>query len=156
MSDDTVKALEAEKKELMESLLYAKAELANLRRVMENEVRRSESAAVERIMRKLLPFYEDFERVVRGLSAESVNPTVYEAVIMLFKELENLLQSEGLEKMDVMGKEFNPFDHEAVEFIESSDVSVETVVEVVSPGYKLHNRILKPPKVKVAKPYKPP
>lgn len=155
MSEDVVKALEAEKKELMESLMYARAELANLRRLMENEIKRSESAAVERIVKKLLPLYEDFERVVKGLEAEPAGPAASEAVKMLFKELGNILASEGVERMDVVGKEFNPFDHEAVEFVESSEATVETVVETVSPGYRLHGRVLKPPKVKVAKP-KPP
>ncbi|MEM2236905.1 MAG: nucleotide exchange factor GrpE [Candidatus Caldarchaeum sp.] len=152
--EDIIKALEAEKKELMDSLMYARAELMNLRRLMEHETKRAETAAVERLVRKFLTFYEDFGRVVNGLKQEDISETLYEALTMLLKELEKILQSEGVERMDVVGKEFNPFDHEAVEFFESDDVAVDTVADVVSPGYRLRDKVLKPPKVRVARPRK--
>ncbi|MEM4363261.1 MAG: nucleotide exchange factor GrpE [Candidatus Caldarchaeum sp.] len=152
--EDIIKALEAEKKELMDSLMYAKAELLNLRRLMEHEMKRAETATVERLVRKFLTFYEDFGRVVNGLKQGDTPETLYEALSMLLKELEKILRSEGVEKMDVVGKEFNPFDHEAVEFFESDDVAVDTVADVVSPGYRLRDKVLKPPKVRVARPRK--
>ncbi|MEM1946330.1 MAG: nucleotide exchange factor GrpE [Candidatus Caldarchaeum sp.] len=154
MSEDVIKALEAEKKELMDSLMYARAELLNLRRLMEQETKRAESFAVERLARKLLTFYEDFGRVVNGLKQGEVPETLHEALNMLLREMEKILQSEGVEKMDVQGKEFNPFEHEAVEFFEAEDVTVDTVADVISPGYRLRDKVLKPPKVKVARPKK--
>ena len=154
MSDEAVKQLEEEKKKLLEELLYTKAELANLRRIMDQEVKRAEAAAAAKFAISLITLYEDFERLVKGLEAGGDSATTIEAVQMLFRELGALLQSIGVERMDVTGKEFNPFDHEAVEFFESEDVQADTVVEVISPGYRLGDRILRPPKVKVARPRK--
>jgi molecular chaperone GrpE len=154
MSDEAVRQLEEEKRKLMEELLYTRAELANLRRVMEQEVRRAESAATAGIAAKLITLYEDFERVVNGLGARDVPAAAAEAVQMLFRELGALLQQMGVERMDVKGKEFNPFDHEAVEFFESDDVETDTVAEVITPGYRLGDRILRPPRVRVARPRK--
>jgi molecular chaperone GrpE len=154
MSDEAVRQLEEEKRKLMEELLYTRAELANLRRVMEQEVRRAESAATAGIAAKLITLYEDFERVVNGLGAGDVPAAAAEAVQMLFRELGALLQQMGVERMDVKGKEFNPFDHEAVEFFESDDVETDTVAEVITPGYRLGDRILRPPRVRVARPRK--
>ncbi len=151
-----IKALEAEKKELLERLAYASAEVANLKRVMEKEIARAEEAAAEKIVRRLLTFYEDFERVVQNLRPEDLSPTLREAMEMLFREFEGVLQSIGVEKMDVLGQEFNPFDHEAVDFTESEEVSRDTVIEIVSNGYRLAGRIIKPPRVKVARAKKPP
>ncbi|MEM4573824.1 MAG: nucleotide exchange factor GrpE [Candidatus Caldarchaeum sp.] len=144
-----------EKKELMDRLSYAMAELANMRRVFDMEITRAKSAAVENVVRKFITFYEDFERVVKNVENEDVSPTLKEALKMLLKELENLLASEGVERMDVVGKEFNPFDHEAVEFYESDEVKSETIVEIVSHGYRYRDKVLKPPRVKVARPKKP-
>lgn len=143
-----------EKKELMERLSYALAELANMRRIFDAELVRAKAAAVENVARKLITLYEDFERVVKNAENQDIPSELKEALKMLLKELENLLASEGVERMDVLGKEFNPFDHEAVEFQESDDVKSETVVEVVSNGYRYRDKILKPPRVKVAKPKK--
>jgi len=146
-----IKSLEAEKKELLDNLMYAKAELANMRRIMENEVKRAELTTLQRVAMKLITFYEDFERVLKGLDEADLPEQLKEALRMLHRELENILSSEGVEKMDVVGKEFNPFEHEAVEVIASPDVSFDTVIEVISPGYRLKDKVLKPPKVKVAK-----
>ncbi|MCS6784693.1 MAG: nucleotide exchange factor GrpE [Candidatus Caldarchaeum sp.] len=146
--------VDVEKKELLERLSYAMAELANMRRMFEREVSRAESAAVQRLVSKLIHFYEEFEKVVKSVEGGS-SPALGEALNMLLKELEKILVSEGVEKMDVVGKEFNPFDHEAVEVFESDEVSVDTVVGVLSHGYRFRDKILKPPKVRVAKPKKP-
>lgn len=153
-SEKSIQDLEAEKKELLERLSYAMAELANMRRIMEKEISRAETAVVERIMKKFIVFYEDFETVVKKFSDSSSSTVTLEAMNMLLREFENILSSEGVERMDVVGKEFNPFDHEAAEVYESDEVTVETVVEVLSNGYRFKDKILKPPKVKVAKPKK--
>jgi molecular chaperone GrpE (heat shock protein) len=87
MSDEAVRQLEEEKRKLMEELLYTRAELANLRRVMEQEVRRAESAGNSGHRAKLITLYEDFERVVNGLGAGDVPAAAAEAVQMLFREL---------------------------------------------------------------------
>lgn len=149
-----VESLEAEKKELLERLSYAVAELDNMRKAWDKEIKRAEAAAIERIMRKLLVVYEDFERIVKRTASSELQPATSEALNMLLKQFEKILVSEGVERMDVVGKEFNPFEHEVAEAFESDDVKVDTIVEVVSNGYRLHDKILKPPKVKVAKPKK--
>ncbi len=156
MSEDVIKALEAEKKELLERLAYASAEVANLKRLMEKEIARAEEMAARKIVGRLLTFYENFEGVMKNLRPEDVSPTLREAMEMLFREFEGVLQSIGVEKMDVVGQEFNPFDHEAVDFTESEEVSKDTVIEVISNGYRLSGQIIKPPKVKVARAKKPP
>ncbi|MEM2556698.1 MAG: nucleotide exchange factor GrpE [Candidatus Caldarchaeum sp.] len=151
---ESLEELKAQNKELLERLSYAMAEMANLRRVMEKEVSRAEQAAAERLLRKLITVYEDLERVVKSLETTDAPPTLAQALQMVYRELTNILASEGVEKMDVIGKEFNPFDHEAVEYIESDTVTVDTVAEVLSNGYRMGDKILKPPRVKVARPMK--
>ncbi|MEM0349263.1 MAG: nucleotide exchange factor GrpE [Candidatus Caldarchaeum sp.] len=150
----SLEELRAQNRELVERLSYAMAEVENMRRVMEKEVRRAEQAAAERLLRKLITVYEDLERVVKGLETSAAPPALAQAVEMVYRELQNILASEGVEKMDVVGKEFNPFDHEAVEYIDSDNVTVDTVAEALSNGYRMGDKILKPPKVKVARPKK--
>lgn len=95
---------------------------------------------------KLIPVLDDFER---ALNQGEKRDAFYEGVKMIYKKLLNVLEKEGLTKIHV-GEKFDPFEHEAVERVETEDVEEYTVLEVVESGYKFHGKVLKPAKVKVA------
>ncbi|MEM3095582.1 MAG: nucleotide exchange factor GrpE [Nitrososphaerota archaeon] len=149
-AEDVGKSLMDENKRLRESVLYLQAELANMRRLLEKEAEKARQLTQERILSRLLRVYEDLKKGVDSLQSSDNPFTVAEGFSLILREVESLLQSEGVERMDVVGKPFNPFEHEAVSFIEGGG-GEDTVVEEVEPGYRLGEKILRVPKVKVAR-----
>ena len=70
---------------------------------------------------------------------------------MVFGELREVLQGEGLVKIEAEGKPFDPERHEAVIAVEQEDTEPGTVVDIVRTGYELGGKVLRPAMVKVAK-----
>jgi len=66
----------------------------------------------------------------------------------LYRQLLGVLESEGLERLDPLGKPFDPNEHDAVAH-EEGDVDQPTVVEVMRAGYRWKGRVLRPAMVKV-------
>jgi molecular chaperone GrpE len=80
----------------------------------------------------------DFDRMLKGVE-------------MVFGELREVLEGEGLVKIEAEGKPFDPERHEAVIAVEQEDTDPGTVVDIVRTGYELGGKVLRPAMVKVAK-----
>ena len=133
-------------RELEEYAKRLKAEYENYREEVAQEKRELIRNANEYLISKLIPILDDFER---ALNQGEHRKSFYEGVKLIYKKLLNTLEKEGLVKIQV-GKTFDPFEHEAVERVETDDVEEYTVLEVVENGYKFRGKVLKPAKVKVA------
>ncbi len=144
--------LEEENKELKERILYLRAELENMKKLIAKEIEKTKAETTERIMRRIITIYENIRRAVEDIE-QGKNPfALAEGIKLILKDVETLLNSEGVKKMEVIGKQFDPFTHEAVAFIEDPTIENDnTIIEEIDPGYTLGEKILKPPKVKVAK-----
>lgn len=144
--------LEEENKELKERLLYLRAEIENMKRLINKEVEKAKAETTERIMSRIIDIYENMKRAVNDIEQGNNPFRLAEGIKLILKEVESLLNSEGVKKMDVVGKQFDPFIHEAVAFVEDPAIENDnTIIEEIDPGYTLGDRILKPPKVKVAR-----
>ena len=80
----------------------------------------------------------DFDRMLKGVE-------------MVFGELREVLEGEGLVKIEAEGKPFDPERHEAVIAVEQEDMEPGMVVDTVRTGYELRGKVLRPAMVKVAK-----
>ena len=73
-------------------------------------------------------------------------------VEIIYREMNNVLGKFGLVKIDELrGKQFDPFEHEAIAYEEDDEVPEGMIIEVLRSGYKLGNRLLRPALVKVSK-----
>ncbi|PUA34223.1 MAG: nucleotide exchange factor GrpE [Candidatus Terraquivivens tikiterensis] len=142
-------ALEKENQKLRNEYMYMVAELDNLRKYMIKEVERTRRAAVEGILIKLINVYETIERATESCS-EQQSPLL-EGLRLIGREVLKILEDAGVRRMEAVGKKFDPFLHEAVEHVETDEAEDGTVIEEVSKGYMLGDKVLRPPKVKVAK-----
>jgi molecular chaperone GrpE len=70
---------------------------------------------------------------------------------MVFGELREVLEGEGLVRIEAEGKPFDPERHEAVIAVEEEGTEPGTVVDIVRTGYELRGKVLRPAMVKVAK-----
>ncbi len=134
-------------KELEEYAKRSKAALENLRREKDEEVRSASSYANLKLVEKLVEVLDDMERLTEHFGDKK--SLEFKALNLMYKKFKDILASEGLKEIEASGK-FDPFDHEAIERIESEELPDWEIVEVVQRGYKFRSRILRPARVKVA------
>lgn len=141
--------LQAEKEELLKTLVRRQADFENYRKRVERESRESGQRAVSRLIEDLLPVLDAFERAM----AAHDDPAYEEyrkGFELIYRQLWEALTRQGLERIDPEGKPFNPHVHQAVERVESTDHEDGTVVGVLQPGYTFRGRVLRPATVRVA------
>ncbi len=98
----------------------------------------------------LLPVLDDFSRAKQSAEDENSTEPFSEGVTLVYNKLVNTLKSKGLNAMETNGEEFNPEFHEAITKIPApSDDMKGKVIDTVTTGYKLHDKIIRHPKVVV-------
>lgn len=143
-----VSALEQEKEELMDRLLRLQADFDNFRKRSQAQQEQVACYAAAELVKCLLPVMDNFERAL----ASGGHKEGYRAgVEMIFKQLGEVLEKQGLEPVETAGKEFDPYVHEAFMQVEADGYQENMVVEELQKGYKFKDRLIRPSLVKVAK-----
>lgn len=103
--------------------------------------------ALANVMKEMLPVLDNFDR---ALEHAEEGDEFHKGVLMIYKQLFDVLQKHGLKPIDEAGVRFNPNIHEAVVSDQDASVPSHTVVAILQRGYFLHDRLLRPALVKVA------
>ena len=149
--EDKIKKLEAELQEWKNSYTRKLAEFQNFTKRKENEVAEMKKFASEGIIVKLLDNVDNLERAVDA-SKESQNfDSLIEGVNMILNNLKNLLTEEGVEEIEVAGKEYNPYEHKAMITENKEELDDNVVVQVFQKGYKMKGKVVRPAMVTVNK-----
>lgn len=151
-SDDPVAValLEAENRldELNDRYLRLVAEYDNYRRRAVRERETSVENGAENVARPLLAVLDNLERAVAN-AGEAPGPWL-EGVSLTLRQFLDALKSAGVTPLDPLGRPFNPVEHEALSTMPSDTVPADHVALVVSRGYRLGERILRPAQVIVS------
>ena len=134
----------------------AQAELANFRRRTDEERISLGKFSNSRLISKLLPVMEELDLAVSHAGEESGDSPGQEAswlegVKLIQRKFVNVLESEGVMMIESVGNAFNPLEHEALGTEETSDHPPGYVIQAVRQGYRLHDRIIQPAQVIVAR-----
>lgn len=132
--------------EMRSDMLRAQAELVNFRNRVERDRAANRDAVIAEVIRSLLPALDDLARAEKHGDLEG-SPLEIVAV-----KLRGSLERYGLRSVGVIGEAFDPHLHEAVVQLPSSEVSVQTVADVIDPGYALGERLIRAAKVAVSVP----
>jgi len=144
-------AARAEAESHLDDLRRLQADFDNYRkRTLREQTARAASAS-QALVAKLLPVLDNFELAVSAAEQSRDFDRMLKGVEMVFGELREVLQGEGLVKIEAEGKPFDPERHEAVIAVEQEDTDPGTVVGIVRTGYELGGKVLRPAMVKVAK-----
>ncbi len=138
-------------KELYEKCLRIQADYDNARKRLEREREEFIRFAQFRIIQDFLAILDDFERAHSSARSSRDIEKLIEGLEMIGKDLYNLLRKYGVEEIEAEGKAFNPDLHEALLQEERKDVPENTVIAVLQKGYKLHDKVLRPARVKVSR-----
>ena len=127
--------------------IRAVADFENFRKRSEREKADFFRYATAGVLRDLLPVLDNFDR---ALDHAAEGDDFHKGVLMIYKQLYEVLQKHGLKAIDETGVHFDPNIHEGVMREEDPSVPSHTVVAVLQKGYFLHDRLLRPAMVKVA------
>jgi len=107
--------------------------------------------AGEELVLKILPILDSFEEAQKKLPENLKKDRYIQGIFQIKTQIQNLLKSQGVEEIKCLGKKFDPNFQEAVEEVEKKEVESGTVIEEIQKGYRLHGKVIRPAKVKVAK-----
>jgi molecular chaperone GrpE len=107
--------------------------------------------ANSRLIIKLLPVVDELEMALNHSEENESNGSWVDGIRLIHRKVAQLLESEGLDKIESVGQPFDPLQHEAVGTAESGEVEAGYIVEVLRNGYKLRERIIQPAQVVVAR-----
>ena len=141
--------LQRERDEFKDRWLRKGAEFDNYRKRIERERREQGDQAVVEILQELLLVVDDFDRALTVGGDEG--GAYRKGVELIHGKLHDLLRKQGVTPMDVLGADFDPNVHMAVMHEESPDHREGEVIGELQKGYMLHDRLLRPAMVKVAK-----
>jgi molecular chaperone GrpE len=141
----------AEAESYLDDLRRLQADFDNYRkRTLREQTARAASAS-QALVARLLPVLDNFELAVSAAEQSRDFDRMLKGVEMVFGELRQALEGEGLVKIEAEGKPFDPERHEAVIAVEEEDTEPGMVVDIVRAGYELRGKVLRPAMVKVAK-----
>jgi molecular chaperone GrpE len=129
-------------------LLRARADYDNLRRRIDRERRDFEQYANYALVGRLLPVVDNLERALRA--GPGAGGTMLEGLEMIYRQLMEQLQQEGLSPIQAVGLPFDPNLHDALATDHTSDRPANTVVEELQKGYLFQDRVLRPAAVRVS------
>ncbi|HEX6097036.1 MAG TPA: nucleotide exchange factor GrpE [Thermoanaerobaculia bacterium] len=123
------------------------ADFENFRKRTEREKADFFRYATAAVLKDVLPVLDNFDR---ALDHAAEGDEFHKGVLLIYKQLYDVLQKHGLKPIDEASVPFDPNIHEAVVREENDAVPNHTVVAVLQKGYFLHDRLLRPAMVKVA------
>jgi molecular chaperone GrpE len=116
------------------------ADYQNLERRTQNEKDEIRRFAAEIVLSRLLPALDTLGKAKDHIKDIGLD--------LAFKELYAVLEEQGVEKIEVVGMQFNPHEMECIEVVEGND---NEVIEEILPGYRFRDKILRVAQVKVGK-----
>lgn len=146
----TIARLERELQETLERSLRAQADFDNFRRRTRQEKEEFAKYASSKVIGSLLPVIDNFERALESSRETRDFDALLKGLDMTYRQLGQVLEQEGVKKMETVGLPFNPELHQAVMQVESDEHEEGTVVEEVMKGYTMGEKVLRPAMVKVS------
>ena len=129
----------------------AQADLVNYKKRETEEIQESRRSATTGILLRTLPVVDDLERALALMPEEAVAPGLSEGLTLVLRNLNTVLESESVKRIEALGRDFDPREFEAVMHEETSEVDEGKVVRVVREGYTHRDRVLRAAQVVVAK-----
>ncbi|MEW6561687.1 MAG: nucleotide exchange factor GrpE [Pseudomonadota bacterium] len=146
--EEMLQQAERKAQEHYDAWMYAKAEGENIRRRAQEDVAKAQKFAVERFSGEIIAVKDSLEA---GLSVQTENVESFKSGMELtLKQLTSVFEKFNIQEINPVGEKFDAHKHQAIGMLES-DQPANTVVSVMQKGYALHERVLRPALVMVAK-----
>ena len=154
---DPLDVLKAENSDLKDKYLRLAAEMDNLRRRTEREIKDAKTYAAAGFARDMLSVSDNLRRALEAVPAEAHAAVdtgltaLIEGVEMTERSMLSALERHGVKKIEPAGQKFDPNFHQAMFEVPNADLPNNTVIQVVQDGYVIGERVLRPAMVGVSK-----
>jgi len=139
-----------EKEEYLTGWKRSLADFENYKKQVEKEKETLVQFLKADVMMKLLPIMNNWEIAVKNIPEEQKNSDWMKGVLTIKNQLDEFFKKEGVEKIKTIGEKFDPNIHEAM-LEEISDDEEGIILDEFEPGYRVGEKVIKYPKVKVSK-----
>ena len=148
-ADAEMAKLTADLEDLRQAMLRSQADFANYRKRIEKERFEDSKRATARVIEGLIPIIDGFEHALAA-HREAEYENYRKGFELIYKQLLDNITKLGAERLDPVGKSFDPHLHQAVDRAETTEHEDGTILQVFQPGYVFHGRVLRPAMVRVA------
>jgi len=148
-ADAEVAKLATDLEELRQTLLRRQADFDNYRKRIERERGDDAKRTTGRLIEALLPVIDSFEQALAA-HREPEYANYQKGFELIYKQLVDNVARLGAERVEPIGKPFDPHTHQAMDRTETSEYPDGTILQVFQPGYVFHGRVLRPAMVRVA------
>jgi molecular chaperone GrpE len=146
---ERVARLQAEKDDLMQTLVRRQADFDNYRKRVERERQEDRRHGTGRLIEDLLPVLDAFERALKAHD-DPAYEEYRKGLELIYRQLWDTLSRHGLQRIEALGKPFDPHYQQAIEQVESDEHPEGTVTDVLQDGFLFHGRVVRPSMVRVA------
>ena len=141
--------LTADLEALRQSMLRSQADYANYRKRIEKERSEDSKRATARVIEGLIPVIDGFEHALAA-HREAEYENYRKGFELIYKQLLDNIKKLGVERIDPLGKPFDPHLHQAMDRTETTEHADGLILQTFQPGYVFHGRVLRPAMVRVA------
>jgi molecular chaperone GrpE len=154
-ADEQLNKLATELETARQDILYAQAEVQNVRRRMEKEAADARAYAATGFARDILSVSDNLTRALEAIPAELREDEKFKGLVAGLdatgRELDSVFAKHGISRIAAMGLPLDPNQHQAMVEIPSADAEPGTIVAEMQAGYVIKDRLLRPAMVGVAK-----
>jgi len=151
-ADERIASLQQQLAEMEDRLLRATAEFDNYKKRRQRESEELLRYGHETLIRELLPVLDSFERAIVSSEGTRDYQAFHDGIELILQQLSEVLRQAGVERMSPEGELFDPHRHEAVGVCSHEEIEPEHIATVVEPGYEMHGRVVRAPKVMIVRP----
>jgi len=148
---EEIENLNSKVKEYTEGWQRERADFTNYR----NRILRDQDAMKKDIttdvVRKYLAVNDDIELALKNASQNEEIKSWVEGIQLIYQKLQNILESEGVQRIPAENETFDPNRHEAIATEENPLFESGRVIEIIQQGYTIGDRVIRPARVKIAK-----
>lgn len=153
--DDPLGALLGELEEARQQILYAQAEMQNVRRRLEKDAQDARAYAATGFARDILSVADNLARALdvipETMRTDDASKGLIAGLEATQREMAAVFDRNGIKRIEAMGQPLDPNKHQAMVEIPSADVEPGTIVQEMQSGYMIKDRLLRPALVGVAK-----
>jgi molecular chaperone GrpE len=143
--------LQTELAEARDKILRAQADLENYRKRSRRELEEERRYANVPLLKDLLPVVDNIDRAMEAAQKANETGTLLEGIKLVKQQLAATLARHYCQEIKAQGLPFDPHLHEALTAQPAAEYPANTVLQVVQPGYQVHDRVIRPSQVIVSK-----
>ncbi len=153
--EQKVASSEQEAKASHNKMLRVAADFDNYRKRAAREADEARARGQHNALMKLLPVFDNLERATANVNEATDAKSMADGLRMVVKHFVETLGKLGIERVESVGKPFDPMLHESIQYDHHDAIAAGLVAQELQPGYKLGDALLRPALVVVSKGPKP-